>query len=251
MSSMFAILAQIQLRWLWNVCRMEDGRIPKVWRADITGKWQTGWPTLRCKDVSARRTSRHAASTQQSLRQRLCIKPDGNQRSGMALNCWRSQEREPVGRLKRIRKWQRLQSSSAAATIPTTGYICGKYHHICIHTAATVAVHLLSQVQMPLSLETEGCQQQIVDVWYQIKEISFELQIETKKKHFVFCYPYSSNEISLIIMIAYPQSMCSSLTHIMTCSQLTWYNSSGSTPHWHPRGQGLIPFQAFLSLTAY
>ena len=148
---------------------------------------QLARPTLRYEDVSARRTSRHAASTQQSLRQRLHIEPDSNQRSRMASNCWRRGER--TSGKKRIHKRQRLQSFSSAATIPTTGYICGKCHHICIYTAATVAVHLLSQVQMPLSLETKGCQQQIVDVWYQINEILLELQMETKKKHFVFCYP--------------------------------------------------------------
>lgn len=85
MSSMFAILAQRCLPWLGHVCRMEDGLIPK----DI----QLARPTLRYEDVSARRTSRHAASTQQSLRQRLYIEPDSNQRSRMASNCWRRGER--------------------------------------------------------------------------------------------------------------------------------------------------------------
>ena len=54
---------------------------------------QLARPTLRYEDVSARRTSRHAASTQQSLRQRLYIEPDSDQRSRMASNCCRRGER--------------------------------------------------------------------------------------------------------------------------------------------------------------
>lgn len=43
--------------------------------------------------MSARRTSRHVASTQLSLRQKLRIEPDGDQRSRMASNWWKRGER--------------------------------------------------------------------------------------------------------------------------------------------------------------
>jgi len=78
----------------------------------ITGKWPTGRPTLCDKDVSARRTNRawgiDFASNQ------MAIKDQG----------WRQivggVRRENQWEEKRICKWQRLQSSSAAATISTT-----------------------------------------------------------------------------------------------------------------------------------
>lgn len=106
------------------------------------------------------------------------------------------EEREPVRRKEDPQEAETSVLLFCSHQFPTTGYICGKCHHICIYTAATVAVHLLSQVQMPLSLETKGCQQQIVDVWYQINEILLELQMETKK-NILFFVIHSSNEISL------------------------------------------------------
>lgn len=55
----------------------------------------------------------------------------GDQRSGMASNWRRRGERERARRKNRESASDRLQSSSAVASIPTTGYICSKCHRSC------------------------------------------------------------------------------------------------------------------------
>ena len=127
MPSMSAILAQGCLRWLGHVCRMEDGHIP----TDILyGELTTGKrPTLRYKDVCKKdlkacgfNPAELEAETSDRTRWRSKIK------DGVKMV---EERRESQWEEKRFRKRQRLQSPSAAATIPTTGYICNKCHRSC------------------------------------------------------------------------------------------------------------------------
>ena len=131
MPSMFAILTQRRLRWLGHVCRMEDGRIPKdiLYGELASGTRPTGRPTLRYKDACKRDL-------------KTCgIQPADLETETSNRTAWRAkvkdgvklaeENRERRWEEKRTRRQQRIQSTSAAPTIPTTGYTCSKCQRSC------------------------------------------------------------------------------------------------------------------------
>ena len=116
---MFAILAQRRLRWLGHVCRMEDGRIPKniLYGELTTRKQPTGRPTLRRKDVWKKDLkgcgfNPAELEAETSDRTSLAIKDQGWRQIGGG------EEREGARRKNRESASDRLQSSSAVASVP-------------------------------------------------------------------------------------------------------------------------------------
>ncbi|KAM9364755.1 uncharacterized protein KZ484_010926 [Pholidichthys leucotaenia] len=131
--SMFATLTQRRLRWIGDVCRMVDGRIPKdvLYGELTTGKRPTGRPVLCFKD-----TCKHDL--------KACgINPANLEQVTSNRTQWHStikagvqraeEEREILHEEKRNRRQQKLQSVPTVPIVPVTpttlitDYICSNY----------------------------------------------------------------------------------------------------------------------------
>ncbi len=126
--SMHALLSQRRLRWLGHVCRMQDGRIPKVimYGELASGTRPTGRPALRYKDVCKRDLkagSLHPAdleaATADRVSWRLAIRTSIKLSEGKREDQWEE---------KRQRRWQGAESVPTEAV---TGFTCSNCNRLC------------------------------------------------------------------------------------------------------------------------